>query len=209
MFHFVLLFQFSHSDQPGPDNSTISPLDQCVFIFPAPLPPNATPSLDPYWVSENQITLSLLPWEACQGKVDLQLHNGTPYPLIFTTLFLSFSCSFFLSLSVSFLAGWRSQSKCNERGRGKRWRQKIIWVLSDESKRNPHGWAGNRHGLAATSTASLYLPKLQPFISLRRKLSAHYTSSHPGGGGHPVRRAPNGCGSSPDWGSPRTFIIKL
>ncbi len=58
----------------------------------------------------------------------------------------------FFSLSSSlFWAAWRSQSKCNERGRGKRWRQKIIWVLSDESKRNPHGWAGNRHGLAATS----------------------------------------------------------
>lgn len=40
---FLLLFQFSNSDQPGPDNSTISPLDQWVFIFPAPLAPNATP----------------------------------------------------------------------------------------------------------------------------------------------------------------------
>jgi len=121
MFHFLLLFQFSHSDQPGPDNSTISPLDQCVFIFPAPLPPNATPSLDPYWVSENQITLSLLPWEGCQGKVDLQQRNGTPYPLIFTTLFLSLSL--FSSLFF-FLSGRRSQSKCNERGRGKKMKTK-------------------------------------------------------------------------------------
>lgn len=124
----------------------------------------------------------------------------------------SFSCSpvpSFSLFSSLFLAGWKSQSKCNERGRGKRWRQKIIRVLSDESKRNPHGWAGNRHGLAATSTASLYLPELQPFISLRRKLSAHYTSSHAGGGGRPVRRAPNGYGSGPDWGSQKTFIRKL
>lgn len=134
MFHFLLLFQFSHSDQPGPDNSTISPLDQCVFIFPAPLPPNATPSLDPYWVSENQITLSLLPWESCQGKVDLQLHNGTPYPLIFTTLLLSFSCSFFLSLF--WLDEEANQSAMKEEKDEDR---KIIRVLSDERKRNPHG----------------------------------------------------------------------
>jgi len=50
---------------------------------------------------------------------------------------------------------------------------------------------------AATSTASLYLPELQPFISLCRKLSAHYTLSHAGGGGRPVRSAPNGCGKWP------------
>lgn len=48
----------------------------------------------------------------------------------------------------------------------------------------------DRHGLnaplyTATSTASLYLPELQPFISLRRKLSAHYTRSHAGGGSVP------------------------
>lgn len=158
MFHFLLLFQFSHSDQPGPDNSTISPLDQCVFIFPAPIPPNANPSLDSYWVSENQITLSLLPWEACQGKVDLQLHNGTPYPLIFTTLFLSFPCSFFLS---PFFGWMKEPIKVQwKRKRKKMKTKKIIRVLFDEGKRNPHGWAGNRHGLTATNTASLYLPEL-------------------------------------------------
>lgn len=210
MFGFLLLFQFTNSDQPGPDNSTISPLDQCVFIFPAPLPLNAnSPPATRIGYRKTKLLYLCSLGKTAKEKL---ICSCTMVLLILSSSPLSFSYSFF-SLLYLFLLGWKAQSKCTEKG--KRWRHEII--LNDECKRKTEEFPNLRRESQIDKARPLPSLFNNRRFTLSSRITAIYQSaqktvsplhSHIQTEG-PNQTHFNGCNSGAYKGSWRTFIGKL